>query len=529
MSRRSINAYTDRAAEAPFKFGEALTPVLAFANAALGAGVLAYPFAYSGSGLAVGPALTLSIGSLAFASLCVIMRVTACVQETRPHIGTYGGVVTEIVGSGAGRLVEAICLCYCFAGTISYTVLVGDQNSLLLEVFKMTHSGQSPAEQDAASDRARLYLVAVATCCGFLLNLLRRVSALRYTAFLLVASVLFTVGMLLAQAIRKPCWRGHCFDELDPPEGPRDGWPQDAPTPAISAWPVGLQGVLRALPLFAFANQCHLQCPYIFSEMPQHVRNSPTRRALIAAAAILLIVSIYFCAGISGFVRFGQATQGDVLTNFSDTDLPAILARAGITIVGICSIPMQHFPARRTLHSLFTGCCRRCGGSGASSYSSGEARATSLLDDQDLVSDGGSAAGGVVSSTDAKPAASGGASGTLSHISFRFIFIESLLWSLSTGTVAHLVGKQIKVVFGLIGALGASSVIFLVPSAMWWCQPGWRGRRSMGRLLPTILLGATGAFVTVAGTLFTLEDALNHPPSPPPPPLPAPAAAIFFS
>ena len=51
------------------------------------------------------------------------------------------------------------------------------------------------------------------------------------------------------------------------------------------------------------------QCPYIFSEMPAHVRNHSGRRAVIAAAAILLVIGLYLCAGISGYVRFGRGTQ----------------------------------------------------------------------------------------------------------------------------------------------------------------------------------------------------------------------------
>ena len=80
------------------RFGEFLTPVLTFANAALGAGVLAYPFAYEGTGLAIGPILTTGIALLAFSSLVVIMRVAAEVQATQPHVQSYGGIVTAVVG-----------------------------------------------------------------------------------------------------------------------------------------------------------------------------------------------------------------------------------------------------------------------------------------------------------------------------------------------------------------------------------------------------------------------------------------------
>ena len=255
------------AGDVPFRLCDVMTPVLTFANAALGAGVLAYPFAYSGSGLAIGPCLTMSVGTLAFLSLCVIMRVAAAVQEEQPHIQSYGGIVQAVIGRRAGLGVEVLCLCYCFAGTISYTVLVGDQNPLLLKVLPTSFW---PPDDDAATDKARLYLILCATLIGFCLNLLRRVSALRYSAVVLVVSVFFTVSLLLSQAILHPCRPNNCDDELEPPEGPRNGWP-DRGKAGVSAWPTGFSGILRALPLFAFANQCHLQVGCVCKQQEGHL------------------------------------------------------------------------------------------------------------------------------------------------------------------------------------------------------------------------------------------------------------------
>ena len=64
---------------------------------------------------------------------------------------------------------------------------------------------------------------------------------------------------------------------------------------------------------------------------------------------------------------------------------------------------------------------------------------------------------------------------------------------MSTGMIAHLAGSHIAVIFGLIGALGASSVIFIVPSFMLLYHTG-NSRSATQLFLCLVLLGAVKAW-----------------------------------
>ena len=104
--------------------GDAVTPVLTFANAALGAGILAYPFAFRGAGLALGPCLTAFVAACSFGSLCTIMGCMARVQATLPGVQSYG----ELVTAGIGRRAPALRLC---------VIRIGGKRPTLIFVMKI--------------------------------------------------------------------------------------------------------------------------------------------------------------------------------------------------------------------------------------------------------------------------------------------------------------------------------------------------------------------------------------------------------
>ena len=84
---------------------------LSLVNAALGAGVLAYPYAFMSTGLVAGTGLTFMIGTLSFVSLCILMRCMKTVRDRDPTVASYGDVVRVTLGSGASAGLEALKLC----------------------------------------------------------------------------------------------------------------------------------------------------------------------------------------------------------------------------------------------------------------------------------------------------------------------------------------------------------------------------------------------------------------------------------
>ena len=86
------------------------TAVFTITNAALGAGVLSFPFAFLNAGILPGISLLLVFGALCFASLCVVVAATHHVQTRRPDLVSIslGDVCAHICGERTARTVDAL-------------------------------------------------------------------------------------------------------------------------------------------------------------------------------------------------------------------------------------------------------------------------------------------------------------------------------------------------------------------------------------------------------------------------------------
>ena len=61
--------------------GDAVVASLSLVNAALGAGVLAYPFAFMSAGIVAASLCTVILGSLSYVSLCIIFHSMAVARQ----------------------------------------------------------------------------------------------------------------------------------------------------------------------------------------------------------------------------------------------------------------------------------------------------------------------------------------------------------------------------------------------------------------------------------------------------------------
>jgi amino acid permease len=414
---------------------------LTLANSALGAGILSYPFAFMSAGVAGASIATAFMGFCSFVSLACIMRLMAIARETSlTPVSSYGDLVRFALGDTVAGVVEILVVFYCFGACVGYIVLLGDVfTPLVLKVLPNFTKADT------------LHLLVEVGCTGlaFLLCLLRRISALKYTAVLAVAATFGIVGMLIHQVLLHPCDASHCSDEHH-----ASGWPLDNYGGGWM-WPEGFSGLFRAFPLIAFAMQCHMQCAIVYCEMPARISQAPGRRQMVALAAVLLLLVMYFPTGIAGFMRFGKATQGDILQNFVVADGLADMARVCIGLTALASFPLQHFPARAAIDAFWRRRVLKTGSSGS--------------------------------------------------MSCTFLLVEALIWVSSSLGLAILAGSQLALVFQLVGAIAGSAVILLIPGALWAIR-GNGASCSFSRLFPAVLLIIAGLFILITGTMVTLEQ-----------------------
>ena len=144
----------------------------------------------------------------------------------------------------------------------------------------------------------------------------------------------------------------------------------------VYAAPPSVASVFQALPLIAFALQCHIQSALCWSELPSRLQGDAATRK-IGLGAVVLVLVLYIPTGIAGFARFGGATQGDILNNFGTADGLADIARVCIAITALAAFPSQHFPARVALWRWYKELCGSAAARAAATRGSTSTRATS--------------------------------------------------------------------------------------------------------------------------------------------------------
>lgn len=56
---------------------------------------------------------------------------------------------------------------------------------------------------------------------------------------------------------------------------------------------------------------------------------------------------------VSGYLKFGDATEGNILKNFAHDSIAPTIARIGLGLGIVCHFPIAYFAVRTNLHQLF--------------------------------------------------------------------------------------------------------------------------------------------------------------------------------
>ena len=102
------------------------TAVFTTANAALGAGVLAYPVAFRDSGMAGGTLLLFAFAITASLCLFTVLQCMSRTQATNPSVRDYTKMVSSAFGTKAEVGVTLLILLYVFGACWGYLVLLAD-------------------------------------------------------------------------------------------------------------------------------------------------------------------------------------------------------------------------------------------------------------------------------------------------------------------------------------------------------------------------------------------------------------------
>eukprot|EP00939_MAST-03C_sp_MAST-3C-sp1_P003910 g3910.t1 len=330
--------------------GTAFGATLTLANTALGAGILAFPYAFEQSGLGLGLILVVAIAVLTATSQeMVVMGVLECKQKEKlgaPKIASYDAMVRSLLGPAWGNLMEVLIAIYQFGACVAYILVAQDQLEPLLKC--VVCGGEccqyAPIDEDSGCDCSNLIcnrVIIILLCTWAVMFppcLLRDVSTLKYVSVIGVSCPFIMSAIIVYYGIDDMVNHGAKVD-LD----------------NIQWFSGSLKGAFVALPIFCFALQSHISVPCIFRGVKEELQTKKNfGRVVFAAYSIIL--ALYIPTGAFGLAYFLENKTGDfpkdVLTGFQTNKVLADVARCCMAVGAMCAFSLNHFPARCAIFNI---------------------------------------------------------------------------------------------------------------------------------------------------------------------------------
>ena len=293
--------------------------IINLASTCMGTGLLALPAAFHAAGFTMGCILCVGCAGLTILSLYLLALGGARVDGPGP-VTFY--TLCEKVAPGSGRLVDCAVVVNCVGTAASYLIVACDCFSAL------------------GVDRHLVALASVLACapaCHF-----QSVNSLRVTSSLAVGCLLGIAVMVVLFGF------GEAGSALDPCPG-RSAVPHGHCGSSLTMTATKPRRIWCALPLFINAFTCQQNAFNVLGELS---RPTHDRQMAVIAGAPLLPMVIYLLVASCGYLTFGDGVASSVMNNYPNTPITAA-ARSVLGVVVLCNYPLQIFPSRVSLASLY--------------------------------------------------------------------------------------------------------------------------------------------------------------------------------
>jgi len=265
--------------------------------AAIGGGVLAFPYAYSETGLASGIIVTFLILPIVLYSEYVI---TVCAEATGST--NYVETVVLMINSKVGRFCDFVVWLSLMGAGMAYISLIGDMGNSLT----------------GWNAQLIMLFAGVAIVFPCFLKKTAHVGWISGLGLLPIILLMFVIWIRSFQAIR-------------------DG---TSATVTQFKWDTNY---LKAFPLFVFAYQCHPQLPPIYDELQD---KSVQKMTTIIYASMFVESFVYISIGALGYIAFGENIDSNIIDNYSDDDVAMIIVRSTMIAHFLFAIPINFLPNR---------------------------------------------------------------------------------------------------------------------------------------------------------------------------------------
>ncbi|KAF8295334.1 putative amino acid permease [Trypanosoma cruzi] len=318
--RRDPQSCLKRGLHRIIPYGGIISSGCNLASSSLGAGILALPYAFNTSGLAMALVYLVVVGLLTIYSFTLLG-----IAGKRTGLRNYEQVTRALLGKGADYFLAFNMWLFSFGGEVSYMIYMGDLIGAFID------SSQSAPDYVKSSSGRRLitsmvWLVAMLPLC-----LPKEINSLRHISVLALAFVFFFVICVIIHSVRNTITHGMRDDLVYFRTG---------------------NSAIQGLSVFTFAFICQLNAYEVYEEM---YKPSVARFTKSAALGVFVSVTMFFCSGFFGYLDFGPALTGSVLKRYNPIEDKMMgVAYAGMILKLCVGYGLHMIPVREAVYHVFS-------------------------------------------------------------------------------------------------------------------------------------------------------------------------------
>ncbi|GFR07084.1 putative sodium-coupled neutral amino acid transporter 7 [Trichonephila clavata] len=294
-------------------------PVAAFllVNAALGAGVLNYPYAYDKAGGVFFAAFLQIIMMIFLISTMLVLVYSADVNKDN----TYHDVLLSLCGRRAQQFAALSILLTCFGICITFLIIIGDQyDRLFLSLVKEEFCTRW--FYDRRFTISATAIITILPMCYY-----QRLDFLRYASSLGIFAMLYPVFLTIYEYYKLGVTPGR-----------------------IKVMPDSAVQVFVVIPVFSFAYQTHEIVVPVYACMKNRNIRDFTKATFLAMAMLFFI---YCVAGSFGYMTFGSLIAPDIMEQYDGSDPIVLVGMLALVVKMITTYPQLVVCGRGALDGLY--------------------------------------------------------------------------------------------------------------------------------------------------------------------------------
>lgn len=305
--------------------GHELSAFFNLTNTTVGAGILAIPIAIKSCGLILG--LILLFLTVGFAFYVFEILLVTCHQS---KLYNNKELCRSVLGRIPGYLLEFFIFTFCFGVCCVYINLIGESLSLQFKAWF----------GDIWISNKFLLSIIVLALIMFPLSLLRNIRYLSYTSFISIICILFVIIVIIIRFVQKAVNKEIHVDKI-----------VYFNIHSLSS----ISQIFLVIPTFLFSFISQFNLVPIYRELKRKKVCGMTTVILTSISSCLLL---YIIAGVLGYLIFLDLDlvdmKGNILDNFSQSDILVSVAKIFICIVIVFSFPILMFASRESFLNIIS-------------------------------------------------------------------------------------------------------------------------------------------------------------------------------